>query len=91
MRCMNVEPIIGREVSQKEENEYCILIHTYEIQKDGADEPMCRVAMEAQSEQVGGDGRWEVGSRGRECVYEWLIHVDVWQNQQNIVKQLQSN
>ena len=50
MRHMKLEPIIRREVSQKEENEYCILIHTYETSKDGADESMCRVAMEAQTE-----------------------------------------
>ena len=25
------------------------------------------------------------------CVYLWWIHVDVWQNQHNIVKELTSN
>ena len=31
MRWMNLEPIIQSEVSQKEENEYCILTHIYGI------------------------------------------------------------
>ena len=31
-------------------------------------------------------GRWEGGSGGGACVYLWQIHVDVWQNQYNIVK-----
>ena len=31
MRLMNLEPIIQREVSQKENNKYHILMHTYGI------------------------------------------------------------
>ena len=31
-----------------------------------------------------GGGRW--GSGWGTCVYLWWIHVDVWQNQYNIVK-----
>ena len=31
MRWMNLEPIIQSEVSQKEKDKYCILIHIYEI------------------------------------------------------------
>ena len=31
MRSMNLEPIIQSEVSQKEKDKYCILIHTYVI------------------------------------------------------------
>ena len=31
MRWMNLEPIIQSEVSQKEKNKYCILIHIYGI------------------------------------------------------------
>ena len=30
-RWMNLEPIIQSEVSQKEKNKYCILMHIYEI------------------------------------------------------------
>ena len=32
---MNLEPIIQSEVSQKEKDKYCILIHIYGIQKNG--------------------------------------------------------
>ena len=31
MRWMNLEPIIQSEVSQKEENEHCVLTHMYGI------------------------------------------------------------
>ena len=31
MRWMNLEPIIQCEVSQKEKDKYCILMHTYGI------------------------------------------------------------
>ena len=34
MRWMKLEPIIQREVSQKEKDKYCILMHLYGIQKD---------------------------------------------------------
>ena len=37
-RCMNLEPIIQSEVSQKEKDKYCILTHIYGNQKDGTDE-----------------------------------------------------
>ena len=33
MRQMNLEPIIQSEVSQKEKDKYCILIHIYGIRK----------------------------------------------------------
>jgi len=31
-------------------------------------------------------GRWEEGSGWETRVHPWQIHVDVWQNQYNIVK-----
>ena len=31
MRWMNLEPIIQSEISQKEKDKYCILMHIYEI------------------------------------------------------------
>ena len=40
---------------------------------------------EGGGREVGGGSGW--GTR----VYPWQIHVDVWQNQYNIVKQLASN
>ena len=52
MKWMSLEPIIQSEVSQKEKNKYRILTHIthiYGIQKDGANEPVCRAAMETQT------------------------------------------
>ena len=49
LRQMNIQPIIQNEVSKKERNKYCILMHIYEIQKDSTDELICRAAMETQT------------------------------------------
>ena len=35
---------------------------------------------------IGWGGRWEGGSGWGTHVHPWLIHVNVWQNQYNIVK-----
>ena len=43
-RCMNLEPLIQSKVGQK--NKYRILTHMYEIQKNGTNEPICRVGIE---------------------------------------------
>ena len=48
MRWMKLEPIIQSEVSQKEKQQYSILTHTYGIQKDGNDNPVCKTAKETQ-------------------------------------------
>ena len=39
---------IQREVSQKEKHQYSILMHTYEIQNGGSDDPICKTAKETQ-------------------------------------------
>ena len=52
IRQMNLEPIIQSEVSQKEKDKYCVLTHAYGIQKDGTDEPICRVAMETLTQRI---------------------------------------
>ena len=44
MRWMNLEPVISREVSQKEKDKYHILIHIYGIWKNGTEEFIYRVA-----------------------------------------------
>ena len=44
---MNLEPIIHSEVSQKEKDKHCVVTHIYGIQKDGSDDPICRVAKDA--------------------------------------------
>ena len=49
---MNLEPITQSEGSQKEKNQYCVLIHIYGIQKHGTDESMCGAAMEVQTQRA---------------------------------------
>ena len=46
MRRMNLEPIMQSEVSQKEKDKYCILMHIYRIYKNGTEEFIYRAAME---------------------------------------------
>ena len=61
MRWMNLEPIIQREVSQKEKDKYHILIHIYGIQKNGTEEFIYRAAMEKQRIDL---WTWGEGRRG---------------------------
>ena len=49
---MNTEPIIQKEVSQKEKNT------VYGIQKDGTDEPICRIAKEMHTETTDLRNQW---------------------------------
>ena len=49
MRWKNLEPIIQCEASQKEEDKYHTLTHTYGTLKGGTDEFICRAAMEKQT------------------------------------------
>ena len=49
MRCMNLEPVIQSEVSQKEKGKYCILMHIYRIWKNGSEEFIYRVTVEKQT------------------------------------------
>ena len=44
-----LESVIQSEVSQKEKNKYCILMHIYRIQKNDTDEPICRAEIETQT------------------------------------------
>ena len=36
---MNLEPVLQSEVSQKEKSKCCILMHIFEIENNGTDEP----------------------------------------------------
>ena len=49
MSWMNLEPIIQTEVSQKEKDKYCILMHTYGIYKNGTEEFIYRATVEKQT------------------------------------------
>ena len=59
MRWMKLEPIIQREASQKERDQYSILTHIYGIYKDGNDDPVCETAEETQMYRTGFWTLWE--------------------------------
>ena len=46
MRWMKLEPIIQSDVSQKDKDQYSILMHIYGILKDGNDNPICETEKE---------------------------------------------
>ena len=46
MRWMKLEPIIQSEVSQKDKDQYSILMHIYGILKDANDNPICKTEKE---------------------------------------------
>ena len=48
MRWMKLECIIQSEVSQKDKDQYSILMHIYGIYKDGNDYPICKTEKETQ-------------------------------------------
>ena len=56
---MKLEPIIQREVSQREKHQYSILTHIYGIQKDGNNDPISKTAKEAQIQRTDFWTLWE--------------------------------
>ena len=48
MRWMKLEPIIQSEVSQKDKDQYSILMNIFGILKDGNDNPICKTEKETQ-------------------------------------------
>ena len=52
LRQMNLEPIIQSEVTQKEKDKHCVLTHTYVVQKNDTDEPICRAGIETQMQRM---------------------------------------
>ena len=48
MKWRKLEPIIQSKVCQKEKHQYSVLMHMYEIQKDGNDDTVCETARETQ-------------------------------------------
>ena len=63
MRCMNLEPMIQSEVSQKQKDKCCILTHIYGIQKNVSEEFIYRAAMEKQTWRIDLQ-TWGEGRRG---------------------------
>ena len=43
---MKLEPVTQSEVSQKEKHQYSVLMHIYGIQKDGNNDPICKIGKE---------------------------------------------
>ena len=72
---LKLQPIIPSEVSQKEKHQYSILTHTYEIQKDGNDYPICKTAKETQMQRIDFQTVWEKVRVGQyegialKCIY----------------------
>ena len=49
---MTLEPTIQSEVSQKEKDKYCVLMHIYRIQKNCTEEFIYRAEMEKQLQRI---------------------------------------
>ena len=62
---MKLEPIIQSEVNQKEKYQYSILMHTYGIQKDSNNNPICETAKETQMYRTVFWTLWEKVGVGR--------------------------
>ena len=52
MMWVDLESVIQSDASQKEKNKYHILMHIYDIQKNGTDEPICRAGIETRRNRV---------------------------------------
>ena len=63
MRWTKLEPIIQSEVSQKEKDKYCILMHIYGIQKNNTEEFIYVATMEKQTQKID-LWTWGEGRRG---------------------------
>ena len=59
MRRMRLEPIIQSEVSQKDKDQYSILMHIYGILKDGNNNPICTTEKEKQMYRTDFGTLWE--------------------------------
>ena len=59
MRWMKLEPIIQSEVSQKNKDQYSILMHIYGILKDGNNNPICKTEKETQKYRTVFWSLWE--------------------------------
>ena len=59
MRWMKLEPIKQTEVSQKDTDQYSILMHIYGILKDGNDNSICKTEKETQMYRTDFGTLWE--------------------------------
>ena len=56
---MKLEPIIQSEVSQKDKDQYSILMHIYGILKNGNNNPICKTEKETQMYRTDFETLWE--------------------------------
>ena len=61
---LDPESVIKSEVSQKEKNKYCILMHICGIQKNGIDDFICKTEIEKQMQRTNiwtprGEKEWD--------------------------------
>ena len=64
MKWMKLEPIIQSEVSQKDKDQYSILMHIYGILKDGNNNPICKTEKETQMYRTDFWTLWETARVG---------------------------
>ena len=96
---VNIETAIQSEVSQKEKNKYCILMHICGTQKNGTDEPVCRAEIETQMQRTNvwtprrehgvGDGgmNWEIGIDMYTLIcIKWIINKNLLYKKINKIK-----
>ena len=69
MSCMNLEPVTQNEVSQKEKDKYCILMHIYGILKGSTNDPTGRAAKETQMY------RTEFWTQQEKAGVEWFARI----------------
>ena len=67
IRRMKLEPIIQSEVSQKDRDQYSILMHIYGIYKDGNDNSICKTENETQMYRT---EFWTLWEKAREGCFE---------------------
>ena len=61
---MKLEPIIQSEVSQKDKDQYSILMHIYGILKNGNDNPICKTEKETQMYRTDFGTLWDKARAG---------------------------
>ena len=77
-------------VSQKEKGKYCIITSVWNLERwywwNYLQDSNGDTDRRASPRGMVWGWRWEGSSGLRTCVHPWWMHVDVWQNQYNIVK-----
>ena len=75
---MDLETVMQSEVSQKEKDKHCILMHVCRTQKNGTDELVCRAEIETQMWRTNvWTPRGESG-RGGGGVMNWEIGIGIY-------------